>query len=197
MEAAAWISVAGAVISLLAVAAATLQVRHARTQANEARRQADAAVRQTDLQEQIHRDTSQPYVWADFRMDATQGALLQLVVRNEGPSVARHVRILFEPQLQGAGLQTELGAIQERLASGLESLPPGRQMAWTFGIGHILFDEATLVPLTYQVTIDCEGPNGPVTPLSYVLDLNEYRHSAAPRLGSLNDIAKAIRDLKE
>jgi hypothetical protein len=196
MDEFAWVAVAAAVISLAAVAVATWQATSAKAQAGEARRQADAAVRQTDLQEQIHRDASQPYVWADFRLDATQGSLLHLVVRNEGPTVAEDVRIVFDPPLQGVGVIRDLGTVHAQLAEGLLSMPPGREMRWNFAMGHKLFgEEGAEAPRRYTVTITGRGPYGEIPTLTYPLDLNEMHGMADPRRGSLDQVTKAIEKL--
>ena len=201
LDAAAWIAVGAAPISLIAVGVAAWQARLARLQATaaelqaeESRRQADAAVRQTDLQEQVQRDAGQPYVWTDFRIDVTQGELIRLVVKNEGPTVARNVRITFTPPLQTAGTRA-LDAVQQRLSDGLPSMPPGREMVWAFAVGHVLFAEDSRVPKQYTVTINGEGPYGELPALTYLLDLDDLREVSAKRHGSLDDVAKAIRDL--
>lgn len=203
VDAAAVIAVVAAVISLVAVAIAFWQARLARAQANAAKRQAeestrqaDAAVRQTELQEQVQRDAAQPYIWVDFRLDSTQGELINLVLRNEGPTVASDVRISFTPPLQTAGVAGRLDSVQQLLRDGFQSMPPGREMIWSFAIGHVLFAEGSDAPMRYSVTIKANGPQGEVPPLSYVLDIEEFRNVSAPRHGTLNEVAKAIRSLK-
>jgi hypothetical protein len=196
MDASAWVAVVAAAIAVVAVVVAFLQARSAKSQADAAKVQADAAVRQTELQERVHRDSTLPYVWADFRLDETQGSLIYLVVRNEGPTVAEEVQIYFEPALQGVGLKKDLDALQRRLTNGLRSLPPGREMRWWFAIGHVLFDEANTAPLKYQVRITGRGPYGDLPEVTYVLDLDDLRELAAPKTGSLADVAKAIAALR-
>jgi len=197
IDASAWVSLVAAAIAVIAVVVATWQARSAKSQADSARRQADAAVHQTELQERIHRDSNQPYVWADFRLDLTQGSLLHLVVRNEGPTVAEDVRIVFDPPLQGSGVSRSLDSLHVQLAGGRRSMAPGREMKWAFAVGHRLFDESSEVPHQYWVTITGRGPHGDLPPLTYPLGLDELREVAAPRFGSLEDIAQAIKKLAE
>jgi hypothetical protein len=103
------------------------QAESAQVQSDSAKRQADAAIRQTELQEQIHRDSSQPHLSADFTLDAAQGSLLRLVVRNEGPTVAEDVRIVFDPPIRGTGLARDLSALHEQLSKGCcRCLPAAR-----------------------------------------------------------------------
>jgi hypothetical protein len=183
LDASAWISVIAVLVACIA--------------AFFAKREADAAIRQTELQEQIHRDSHQPYVWVDFRLDATQGSLMHLVVRNEGPTVAEDVRIAFDPPIQGVGTTIKsLEPVHAQLSEGLRSMPPGREMKWAFAMGHRLYgDEGSEVPHRYTVTITGRGPYGDLPTLTYPLDLDEMREMAAPRLGSLEHVAKAIEKL--
>ncbi len=196
MDASAWVSVVAAAIAVVAVIVAIWQARAAKAQADATKVQAHAAVRQTDLQERIHRDSAQPYVWADFRLDPTQGALMRLVIRNEGPTVAEDVRVVFDPPLQGAGLVGDVNYVQQVLSRGFQSMPPGREMRWNFAVGHVLFSDDSNVPLRYTVTITGRGPFGELPQVRYELDLEDFHQVAAPRLGSLEDVAKAIRDLE-
>jgi hypothetical protein len=197
MDVSAWVAVVAAAIAVLAVVVAIFQARSAKSQADAARVQADAAVRQTELQERVHRDSTLPYVWADFRLDETQGSLIYLVVRNEGPTVAEEVQIYFEPALQGVGVNKDSNALQRRLTNRLRSLPPGREMRWWFAVGHLLFAETNTAPLKYQVKINGRGPYGDLPELTYVLDLDDLRELAAPKTGSLAEVAKAIETLGE
>ena len=206
----AWVAVVSAAVAVAAVAvaiwqalsartqakAAKSQAEHAQVQSDSAKRQADAAVQQTEIQERIHNESHQPYVWADFRLDATQGSLMHLVIRNEGPTVAEDVRVVFDPPLQSVGVIKSLEPVQAQLAEGLRSLPPGREMKWAFAIGQRLYgEEGSSVPHQYTVTITGRGPYGDLPTLTYPLDLDEMREMAAPRLGSLEHVAKAIEKL--
>jgi len=195
MDASAWVAVGAAAIAVVAVVVAVLQARSAKSQADAARVQADAALRQTELQERVHRDSTLPYVWVDFRLDEAQGSLVYLVVRNEGPTVAEEVQIYFEPALQGAGVNKDFNALQRRLTNRLRSLPPGREMRWHFAVGHVLFGEANTAPLKYKVTVNGQGPYGDLPELTYFLDLDDLREVAAPRGGSLSEVTKAIKSL--
>src|SRR5664280_2941490 len=129
VDAAVWISVVAASVT---VASLPFTVRAA----NSARLSVREARRQTELQERVHRDSAQPYVWADLQGDDAQGHLLRLIVTNEGPSIATAVHVTFEPPLQTAGDSTQLDQVQERLRIGLSSLAPGRRLQWTVDMAH-------------------------------------------------------------
>jgi hypothetical protein len=161
--------------------------------ANSARLSVREARRQTELQERVHRDSAQPYVWADLQGDDAQGQLLRLIVANEGPSFATAVHVTFEPPLQAAGDSTHLDQVQERLRGGLSSLAPGRRLQWTVDIAHQIFSQG--LPLVYTVSITGEGPFGPMERLTYVVDLNDLRDSADSPSGSLHRIAERLKEL--
>lgn len=217
MDASAWVAVVAATVALIAVAVAVwqawsakaqaraaqsqaqsakAQAESATSQAESAKRQAEAAVRQTELQERVHHDSKQPYIWADFRPDLTQGSLIRLVVRNEGPTVAEDVRVVFDPPLQGVGITRDLTSVHHQLANGLRSLPPGREMIWNFAMGHKLFEAGSEVPRQYRVTITGRGPYGEMQPAEYELDLDDMSAMAAPAYGSLKGITDAINKLE-
>lgn len=120
-----------------------------------------SARRQTELQSQIHRDSAQPYVWADIRGDEVTGQLVKLIVCNEGPTVATDVKVHFTPPLVSVGLPNDFEAIQGKLGSGFPSLPPGRRLIWNLAFGMKLFDESVNVPLRYHVAITGRGPLRP------------------------------------
>ncbi len=92
MDASAWVAVVAAVIALASVVVAVLQARSSAQQAR-------AAQRQTELQQKALEEAAQPYVWADFRMDAEHGYVPMLVIANEGPTVATDVEVTFDPPL--------------------------------------------------------------------------------------------------
>jgi hypothetical protein len=111
MDASAWISAVAAAIALIALGATVVQARHAGRQATSAEvqaseaarqtalaeRQAGEAARQTEVQESIRRESAQPYVWADLLPDDRSTFAIHLVVKNEGPTAARDVRVEFDP----------------------------------------------------------------------------------------------------
>jgi hypothetical protein len=181
MDGSAWISAASAVVAVVAVIFAGMQARYARSQAEVARRQ-------TDLQEKIHQDSSQPYVWVDFRTDDRSGFIFDVVVKNEGPTVATDVVVTFDPPL-AARLSASLGGTIR-----ITSMPPGRTVRWRYDSGLTVFEDAE-VPKQYQVTVSARGPFGPVQELAYVLDLNDYNRSAVQPAGSLHGISEAIGKL--
>ena len=151
-----------------------------------------AAQRQVQLQEQMWRDQSQPYVVADVRPDQGQGQLFQVVVENRGSTIARNVNVVFEPPLEMLR-----GAKQgpfTALDRGLSYLPPGRVMTWHLGVSFGYFPDDTAVP-DRRVTVTCDGPLGPVEPLIYTFSFEALRHQAATAPGTLQQVEKAIKEV--
>jgi hypothetical protein len=167
--------------------------RLAREDRQRAERAATAAEEQTRIQRQLRQDASQPYVWADVRPDKEHGVLLELVIGNSGPTIAKNVRVHIEPPLPFIEQLEGVKAAQERLAEGMSSLPPGRTLRWWLGQGwNLIPKEGRAV---HRFTITADGPFGPVPELAYDVDLAEFRDQEASRDGSLAGVTKAIQEL--
>lgn len=107
-----------------------------------ARRAAHAAEEQTKIQRQLGIDAAQPYVWVDIRPDDAMGTLLNLVIGNSGPTVATNVRVNVDPPLPAIDqFKDRVGAAEQRLADGLQSLAPGRIFTWPLGQGFNLLKD--------------------------------------------------------
>jgi hypothetical protein len=184
MDASAIVAVMAAGISLAALVAAIYQARSARAQVSESRAQ-------TDLQRQMHRDAAQPYVWADVRPDEGHGQLLKVIVENSGPTVARDVRVTFDPPLMD--LHRRDRDYFTGLEDGISALTPGRRMSWNLGVTFELMTEE--LAIAHEVTVDAVGPFGPVEQLRYTIDLSQWRENSAVPPGSLHEVRNAIADI--
>lgn len=178
MELPTAIAVVIAVISLLLNIAAVLISRS----------QVAAARSQTEVQRQIHRDSSQPYVWADIRPNPAQGVMLDLVLGNSGPTVATAITVTFSPPFED--LRELSSAALGRLSEGVASLPPGRTITWTLGKSAELV--ASIEPQPRTITVDATGPFGALTQLEYVIDMTDVRESNDRPEGSLHLLSKAV-----
>lgn len=170
------------------------QVMAAREQVAAARDSAAAAERQNELSEQMQRDRAQPYVVADVRASSHSGHLLQVVVENRGNSVARDVRVSFDPPLQRR-LGPDSGTF-DGLDGGITFLPPGGSLSWHLGTSFSYFEDGQAPPPPSTVTVRCIGPFGEVEPLVYDLSLADFAGQAAEvDAGSLANVEKALQDL--
>lgn len=185
LDASAWIALGAALAALAALPFIA--------------RSANAAREQTKLQRKIHEDTAQPYVWASIVGDRAQGTLLKLVVRNEGPTVATNIKVIFEPRpvpsARAIGDATRWANILDRLENGLSSLPPGHRLEWVFDTGPNFFETDEHPTTEVTVTVTCEGPYGPCTPNTYVLDLEDIKQTLDVPDGSLHQVTKQLKDL--
>lgn len=150
--------------------------------------QVTAATNQTDVQRKIHEDASQPYVWADIRPNPAQGVSLDFVLGNSGPTIATDVTVTISPPFEA--LRELSSTALDRLAKGVSSLPPGRTITWSLGKSAELV--APTEPQPRTITINANGPFGPLPQLDYVIDMTDLRESNDRPDGSLYQLAKAV-----
>lgn len=187
-----WVALGAALISVIALIAAFGQARSARQQALAAKEQVELARRQTEIQEQLYRDQQQPYVWVDYRIDPVSHWLLDLVLKNEGPTIATNVRVSFDPPISRAGAVKDLDLdTLPGFQDGFASLPPGREMRWTLGSHVEVYEENALKRHTVKISFD--GPFGPVGPLVYELDYADGKSMALRDPGNLKALTEAIK----
>lgn len=165
-----WIAAVSAVIAVAALYFTWQQARNAQ--------------RQTELQQRMHEDAAQPYVWADLRPDTEHGFIISLVVRNEGPTVATNVRVSFDSPLPNKFADEWDGRLVQ-----VASLAPSRQMVWWLKPGPDWFagDE----PKSFEVSIACVGPFGPVHQ-KYQINTGDFGEEQPTMAGSLVAVTKSI-----
>ncbi|WP_157383064.1 hypothetical protein [Nonomuraea coxensis] len=147
----------------------------AKDQAVSARDQAEIAAKQLTLDRTAFTESQQPYVVVDIRASDFISEALVLIVENVGPTVARNVRIRFNPPVQTSmdGDDGEKLADALIFTQGIPHLPPGRRIEALFDIGWQFFKKD--LPRKYTVTVEADGPYGTVEPLTYLIDLEIYR----------------------
>ncbi|WP_262282137.1 hypothetical protein [Micromonospora sp. MA102] len=169
----------GTTVAVVSAIAAVLAALFAGSQAIAARQQARHSEAQLELAERVRKDQAQPYVYADIRPDEHDPQKIMFVVQNLGATVARHVRVSFDPPLTSVA-RPAFGEEVEVLHRPISALPPGRKLQWFFDLGFRIFQEPE-TPKRYTATITADGPFGAVDELTYVIDLNELRQAdAAP-----------------
>lgn len=161
------------------------QALSVRAQTQIQREQVEAAKEQTQLQAQIARDNSQPYVWADIQPDMKQGTILDLVIGNIGPTLATDVRVTFDGPLPVSDAASDdISSLQRTLAEGLHSLAPGREIRWHLGLSPDLLAED--VPQHVLIRVDARGPHGQLPTLEVPVDVSQWRQSKDAPDGSLH-----------
>jgi hypothetical protein len=173
----------GAAVSILSLLVAGFALIYVR-------RSAKASREQTKQQKQAAKDAAQPMLWVDIRGDDGPGQALVLLLGNSGPSIARNVKVIFDPAPPAT---LEIKPILEILKQGIASLAPGRTMQWALGAAHNSSDwdahEA------YRVRIEAEGPFGLIEPLEYVISVDDLDSARAAPPGNLHAVAAELREM--
>jgi hypothetical protein len=189
MDASAWIALIAVIVALGALGVTLWSARSAA-------RSADTAEERTKLQQKIHIDSTQLYVWASIVPDEKQGQMLKLVVSNEGPTVATNIKVVFDPRPVPSGEQTDtakFAAVLAHLESGLSSLPPRHRVEWLFDMAMDFF--ATDAERSTSVTVDCEGPYGPCTQNSFLVQLGDVEGVNDWPMGTLHLVEKRLIEM--
>ena len=177
-----WVAL-GAAVSILSLFVAGFSLIYVR-------RSARALRGQTRQQQQAARDAAQPMVWVDIRGDDGQGQALLLLLGNSGPSIARNVKVLFDPPPPAT---LDIKPILEILKKGIASVPPGRTMQWTLGAAQNASDWDG--HKAYRVRIEAEGPFGAIEPLEYVISVDDLHGSRTAPPGNLHAVAAELREM--
>ncbi|MFF5202680.1 hypothetical protein ACFY3B_24030 [Micromonospora parva] len=185
-------------IAVVGAGTAIVAALFAGSQAVAATHQARYAQEQLNLAEQVRKDQAQPYVFADLRPDEQEPVKVMLVIQNTGSTVAKNVRVKFDPPLSSVAMP-EFADEMEVLNRPIAAIPPGRALKWFFDISFQLFG-APDAPRRYNVTINADGPFGPVEELIYDIDLSDIgRSDAAAPLGKkiADELEKARKALEK
>ena len=127
-------------------------------------------------------------LWVDIRGDDGQGQALLL--GNSGPSIARNVKVLFDPPPPAT---LDIKPILEILKKGIASVPPGRTMQWTLGAAQNASDWDG--HKAYRVRIEAEGPFGTIEPIEYVISADGLDGSHAAPPGNLHAVAAELHEM--
>jgi hypothetical protein len=177
-----WVAL-GAAVSILSLLVAGFSLIYVRRSANASREQ-------TKQQKQAAKDAAQPMLWVDVRGDDGQGGALVLLLGNSGPSLARNVKVVFDPAPPST---LDIRPILEILKQGIASLPPGRTMQWAVGAAHNSSEWAA--HKAYRVRIEAEEPFGAIEPLEYVISVDDLDGSLAQRHENLYAVAAELREM--
>ena len=177
-----WVAL-GAAVSILSLMVAGFSLIYAR-------RSAKASREQTKQQKQAAKDAAQPMLWVDIRGEEGQGQALVLLLGNSGPSIARNVKVVFDPAPPST---LDIKPILEILKQGIASVPPGRTMQWALGAPHD--PRGWDAHSAYRVRIEAEGPFGAIEPLEYVISVDDLHGSRAAPPGNLHAVAAELHEM--
>jgi hypothetical protein len=162
-------------------------------------RMASAAKRSAQISEKTLQEMKEsraqevaPYVVPYF--DIPYGRfLIYLVVKNVGKSVARNVKLEFEPPLRNHEGEkiNEIPMIKQ----GIASIPPGYEIRTIFDSMSSYFRRADL-PLTYQVRVSYSGGlSMGIKTADEILDLSVYKGLGYTLEKGMNDVVKNLEAL--
>jgi len=139
-------------------------------------------------------EESRPFVIVDIQSSAAWNNLLNLVIENAGPTLARDVRVSFTPPLQSSNEHVDLESTV-LLTEGIPMLPPGRQVKAFFDASHERKGKG--LPMRYDVEVALKDYRGqPQEVQRYVIDLGHlYGLSNITEYG-MHDAAKALREIQ-
>jgi hypothetical protein len=177
-----WVAL-GAAVSIMSLLVAGFSLIYVR-------RSAKASREQTKQQKQAAKDAAQPMLWVDVRGDDGQGQALVLLLGNSGPSIARNVKVVFDPAPPST---LDIKPILEILRKGIASLPPGRTMQWALGAAHNASDWDA--HKAYRVRIEAEGPFGAIEPFEYVISVADLDGSCAGPPWNLHAVAAELHEM--
>lgn len=153
------------------------------------------ALRQVAEARHLREDQTRPYVVVDVESSPAGLQVLNLVIANAGQTLARNVKLNFEPELRSS----EEGYVLHEtvlMREGIKTMPPGRRI-------EVWFDRAfkrdkTGLPMRYDVTVEYDDARGQrQEPLRYVLDLAHLYGPLYIGVKGVHDIVKALEDVRD
>ena len=141
--------------------------------------------------------TLRPFVVVDFEVAAGE---VYLAVSNIGKTMARDVRITFDRHLESAvhaGRDpNRLQQFEERLASGIATLPPGKSIRMLFDLSAQRTPEQNLVDrYTVTASYTADATNRRYEGQTMDLDFGIYRPLVWINKKGVHEIAGAVEDL--
>ena len=141
---------------------------------------ASASKKSTKVSEDILKEMKEsrdqevaPYVVAYFDIPYGKHWILYLVVKNVGKSVAKNVKLEFEPPLRNSNEEkiSEIPLIKK----GIGSIPPGYEIRTFFDSAISYFNKSEL-PLTYKVKISYSGGlRSDIRSIEQIMDLYAFK----------------------
>lgn len=153
-------------------------------------------------------ERNRPMVVAELRVGVLRGAVVWFVLRNNGPVIARNVRVTFHPDLPPppAGVDPsdwKATRVRRRFVAPdgspriIPTLSPGQELTQDY----VRVGEMNSMPDVIRATVQCRGPDGREWPADeFALDLTVLPEtpaaSSASVLGRLTQIARTLEQLE-
>lgn len=163
----AWAAVATALIYVGLGVFAWRQLREARrlrqeqaqltreSWAEQARLTRESQAEQARHAQELREEQARPFVIVDFD---PIGMLFLLVIENVGRTMARNVVVRFDKPLSSTIKRARELDEAVLFREPIPSLPPGKRLSVPLDVLHARLEQG--LPMTYEVTLRYEGPNG-------------------------------------
>lgn len=140
------------------------------------------------------KEQQRPFVIVD--VFGSRANLFRLEIKNIGKTIARDVRVTFDPALESS-LDGPQGRVRNVpiLAQGIPSLAPGKRH--TFILDKASARRQAGLPDTYQVRVEYESYDGTPYDEPQVVDLGVYWNTPDLRERDLHDIWKLLDEMKQ
>ncbi|MFC7650377.1 hypothetical protein ACFQX6_66100 [Streptosporangium lutulentum] len=201
------ISVAALVVAGLAWRATRVQALMSQETSADTQRSADGtqdqahtAREQLEHAEKVRREQLEPYVVVDIQPSIHNTQAFVLVIENIGPTVARNVKITFDPPVERLMEQRESSFGRFKLAEtyiftkGIPFMPPGRRIELLFDITFERLNST--LDMFYEVTVEAEWTEGRVEPMKYPIDLALYQEWELLGLKNINDGVRVLEEVR-
>lgn len=156
------------------------------------------ASRQVRLARLDREDRNRPFVTVMLR--PSHGIVANIVIRNEGATLARNVKFTFDPQWESTDPKRTEIRDAKLWSEGIPNLAPGQEIAIFADTFPDRFDSN--LPRSYTVAVSCDGrprrfgrPPSRLTE-QYVLDFDIFYGYSTATVYEIHDIADALRDVR-
>ncbi len=143
----------------------------------------------------LREEQAKPFVIVDIQPSTASRHILNLVIENTGATLAKNVKIVFDPPVESSipehGLQDSV-----LLQRGLPMVPPRRRLEFMFDSS--VERHGRGLPLRYDVTVTYDDQRGrPQESLLFPIDLAPLYGLAYVEEKGLHHIAKALEELQK
>lgn len=152
------------------------------------------AWRQVREARRLREAQAQPFVIADIQPGRVWANYLTLVIENIGTTLARDVRVAFDPPLSTTLEGSDLPG-GKLLKDGIAALPPGRRIETLFDLSHDRLDRK--LPMRFAVTVrfsDFRGKEQEQLP--YVIDLSYMYDLEMIGEKTIHDMAESLEKIR-
>ena len=138
-------------------------------------------------------EQARPFVVVDIQPGTAWYNAFNLIIENIGKTLAKDVRIRFEPPLETTLENYDLSG-SAMLREGIPSMPPGRRVVALFDMSRERLKSN--LPMRYDVTVEySDARDKRQEALNYVIDLHHLLGLQRLTEYGVHDAAKALREM--